>query len=486
MKTRAEKLSKIRYLLPVLGTLFLLWYIKNASADIVSTDYIRLVNSYLPDYLNPEKFFVKDILTRIPISFPLRAWNVLFFGFSVHFDRILGALGLGFSALTLARYTERMRLPLLFSGLPLLLMFSLNKWEMLLNGSGYAHFLAFFLFYLHFLCIEPWMQGTASSGQRKLLWLLPLLALLTAGPYLLVYGVCLLFAYGFLAVSGNRNVKKQDCLLYAAEAGLMLFLYFLSNHFAVYEYAGAKDIGIMETLKRYPAFSLHFLLNGLSSMLLSGELLEELLAKGILTMPRIYLLGGMVGFGYVLAGFLYLSGKMYQKTLFPALLLLYGMGSHAAVFLSRYIFLRETYAWQSRYSLQYQSGILGMILIFALYWRNTKEKSRKEKQSSGGRQQKRGVLIAHGISLSMLTKVLISLLSVAFLLGNCYTSYAEIKKMPYREIRYEEMRKAAENISEYTDEALENIFEYHHGGERIRRAYRILEENKLSIFREKA
>ena len=59
----------IFWLLPAAGTLFLLWYVKHATADVVYSDYIRLVNSYLPDVYNPDKFFVPDILTRLPINY---------------------------------------------------------------------------------------------------------------------------------------------------------------------------------------------------------------------------------------------------------------------------------------------------------------------------------------------------------------------------------------------------------------------------------
>lgn len=55
----AERNRKIIYwLLPLAGILFCLWYVKNATCDVVYSDYIRLVNSYLPDVWNPEKFFV--------------------------------------------------------------------------------------------------------------------------------------------------------------------------------------------------------------------------------------------------------------------------------------------------------------------------------------------------------------------------------------------------------------------------------------------
>ena len=39
---------------PVLGTVFLFFYIKTASEDVVYSDYIRLINSYLPDTLSPD------------------------------------------------------------------------------------------------------------------------------------------------------------------------------------------------------------------------------------------------------------------------------------------------------------------------------------------------------------------------------------------------------------------------------------------------
>lgn len=49
----------------ILGILFYIWYIFHASDNVAYSDYIRLVNSYLPDVTNPAKFFVPDILTRV-------------------------------------------------------------------------------------------------------------------------------------------------------------------------------------------------------------------------------------------------------------------------------------------------------------------------------------------------------------------------------------------------------------------------------------
>ena len=57
------------------------WYIKNATCDVVYSDYIRLVNSYLPDVCDPKKFFVADVLTRIPINYLARIINVKLLAF---------------------------------------------------------------------------------------------------------------------------------------------------------------------------------------------------------------------------------------------------------------------------------------------------------------------------------------------------------------------------------------------------------------------
>ncbi len=505
-------------LLPAVAFLLLLLYIRSACCDVVYSDYIRLVNSYLPDTMNPEKLLVPDVLTRIPLTYLMRTVNCALFGYSVTFDRVLGALGLLLSGLVLGRYLLRERLSVGVMLSVYLVLFSLNKWEMLLNGSGYPHFLAFALFYWHFLLLERLYTGTGRKCDRLLAVLLPFLCLLAAGPYLAVYIVCLLLFYGYVGLAGNRNLSIEEresrrfLLLGTLTAIAALVLYILSNHFAVYEYAGAQKVGLLQVLTEQPAFVLHFLLNGFASMLLGGELMETLLGTGTLTYPMIYALGLLVLLAYGLAALLYIRRSFYKRTVLPFLLLLYGLGSHGIVFLSRYIFLNETYAWQSRYSLQYQSGILGIILIFGLYWRERAgERKRKavaerkaavsdtmsgkgkaagkpgsrgedifprdigvKRQDGGWKRAERG-----GALLSLLCRLLL----LCFLLGNLRTTAAEIRKAPAREASYERMAAAARTLDSYTDEELESIFEYHHGGDRIRAALRILEENGLNVYR---
>ena len=131
------------YGLPALGVLFGLWYVKQAFVDVVYSDYIRLVNSYLPDVWNPRKFFVGDILTRIPLNYGARIINVTFFDYRIRFDQVLGVISLGLSAVLLASYAIRKNIGALWFLCLMAVMFSLNKWEMMINGSGWIHFFAF-------------------------------------------------------------------------------------------------------------------------------------------------------------------------------------------------------------------------------------------------------------------------------------------------------------------------------------------------------
>ena len=99
------------YTVPVVGTLFCLWYIFAATSDGIYSDYVRLVNSYLPDVFDPHLFFVPDILTRIPVNYLARIVNVVFFGYNIMFDRVLGVLALGLSSAFLTGYCVRKKLP---------------------------------------------------------------------------------------------------------------------------------------------------------------------------------------------------------------------------------------------------------------------------------------------------------------------------------------------------------------------------------------
>ena len=492
----------------ILCTVFLGFYILSASADIVYSDYIRLTNSYLGEPFSFHDLLTKDILTRIPVSFLFREINIAFFHYSITFDRFLGLFGLFLTSIPLLLFMAKRRIGIFFSVAILLIFYSLNKWEMLLNGSGYAHFLSFALFYL-FFCLLSERVGKGSSLLS--LSIFPFLFLLTGGPYAIaVYGAAILSLF-FLFLAGKIRDKRGSLVLLLSSF-VSTFLYFLSNHYAVYEYAGAKSISLKEVLLTKMTFVLKFFGFGFSSLLFSGENLEEWLSSGAVQGKQLFLLGGLILLFFLLMALFFLKdlffgekdsnddcipGKEKDKSLtglFPAILLLHGLLSFALVFLSRYIFLRPEYAVQSRYALQYQSALLGALLLLYL---NT---GRQEAGVEKGREKLEGNIEKRGVERKpedrekdekagekagarrALPRIISIGITLLFLGGTLYTAKTELLKAPYRRLHYETMLHSVNRIEDMDEEELERLYEYRHGKERILKAFSILKERKLNCF----
>ena len=500
-KGKEGKLPVALLLLSFLMALAILFYVLLSTTDVLYSDYIRLVNSYLGKPFQLGDLLQKDILTRIPLTYVFREINRHFFGYTLIFDRVLGVLGLFLASKPLLLFMRKKQLPFSQQLLLLLLFYSLNKWEMLLNGSGYIHFLAFSAFYDYFYALD---QAFSKKSSLLVLSIYPPFILLVAGPYCLaVFLSC--FALFFFLALGKKLWDMKGTILLLISNGLCLFLYLLSNHYAVYEYAGAESISLREVLQNHLLFVVKFIFYGFSSMLVSGENLEKLLRDGVIQGKGVVLLGAFVLFFYVLMILLYLwrffassknsgtktfatknkeafssqqrqmaeqkqtdtnaltgenVGESFYFGLLPGLLLLHGLASHALVFLTRYMFLKESYAFQSRYALQYQSALLGAFLLLFL-WKNENRASLVEKARTA-----KGRL------------VVCLLFSGIFLLGTLWTDRSEWGKSMYRREHYERMWSYSHDLSAYSDEELEDVFEYRHGGERIRKAFAIWEQVK--------
>ena len=266
----------------------------------------------------------------------------------------------------------------------------------------------------------------------------------------------------------KEGSSARRYLVFLFASLLPLLLYILSNSFAVEEHAGATGRSLGALLADAPSFPVRFILKSLAGMVIGGEELIQWIEKGQMTDNICYLLGLFVAAGYLWALWLYLRHRLYERTLFPLMLLTGGALNHVLIFLSRYIFEKENYALSSRYALQFQVGILGIILTFALV------SKAKEKVYPAGR-------------------AFMALFCIAILLGNGYTTYREIKKAPYREERFEQMEQLAPLMPFLSDEemmemepAAPDLYEYRKGTDQIRNAFRILEENGLNVFRKPA
>ena len=209
-----EKLGKrLLYLgVPAAGIAFCLYYLSIATEDVAYTDYMRLIVSYLRCGQSGEIFRAGR---ADPGSHHLSGKDNQrgLFHYSTVFDMVLGVLSHGLAALALASYCRDKKGYAPWFLVIMLLMFSLNKWEMLGNGSGWVCFLSIAGFYWNFVILDRTVCGRERKYDRVLLKALPaFLTLLVAGPYCGSYSLIMTMAYCALLVSDyrkNRRINKE-------------------------------------------------------------------------------------------------------------------------------------------------------------------------------------------------------------------------------------------------------------------------------------
>ena len=432
--------------MPLFGLLFITAYIRSATVDVVYTDYIRLINSYLPDVFSLKPYLHADVLTRIPINYFERIINVVLFKYSTTFDMMLGALGLAVTAWVIGTYALEKKLSAAITAVLMIIIFSLDKWEMLTNGTGWVHFWAFACFYYHYLVFDRVRSGREKKGDDARLIVLPIVTiLLVAGPYSAIYAGAL-FAVYLIDFAAKYRTKVRPAEI--AAIGVPLILFTLSRAFSVEEYSGATSDSLFTVITEDPMLLPKMFFKSFGSMVIGGETATELGVPGAV----ICVFGLIVILGYAYAIYVNFKSGLYKETAFPMLLILSGLVSHGIVLASRWIFKSSDYMMSSRYALQFQSGILGIILTFAM----------AEKK--------------------YFKKPLAITFVILVLAGHLCTTGREIRMAKYRKEYSENMRDTALNYKNRTDDDLK-LLQYHDTAA-TRSALKILEENGLNIFRD--
>jgi len=471
LKPKEKNRNLIYVLLPILGAAFFLWYLFQASVDVVYSDYIRIITEYLPDVDNIEKFLTPDILTRIPACFLERYINVRTFGYSVFFDRILSVLGICLMAGVAARFARIRQIHWPYYLAALIVLFSLTKWEVLLNGTCWPHMIAIGLFFINYAAFDEVWQGEASGLTELLCCIMPLLWLLIAGEYIASYAVTMILLSGFGAlIGGGARVVGRKLqwvfLRILIMTVLALSIYMLSRSFAVWEHAGSTEMTLWELMQYAPSFLPKFLIKSFAGCALGQETIQSFAFGKALPDAAVLILGLCVMLTYLLAIVLYFANDMTEKSVFPLCLMISGGINHGLVLVARWIFLNENYGLSSRYAAQFMVGIIGIILTAALYRQPKSNYSRHSRES--WEKTARAVLIA-GICL--------------IAAGNLWTTVREIEKAPYRKANYEHMAETILKYEEVTPEDLSSVLEWHKDPAVCVEAVTILKENQLNVFR---
>lgn len=265
----------------------------------------------------------------------------------------------------------------------------------------------------------------------------------------------------------KKSVLKY--YIYFLSILIPLGIYIFSRIHSVEEHAGATKRPIGEIFAENPALFPRMFIKSFASMLISNEYIKKHHISDIF----VFTLGVIIMIMYLYAIYLILKKKMYQRSLFPSMLLISGGCNHILITLSRWIFLKEEYAMSSRYALQFQVGIIGILLVLGLY--------HKEKVREWERKKRRNIYIKQRPILE-LGGVLISIgICLIILMGQIGFYSNEMKIAPYRKMYFEERKQAALGFENLTDEEIKKYFQYK-SVELTKKALRLLKDQELNVF----
>ena len=193
-------------ILSLTGFSLLSLYIFNSSIDVPFSDYIRIINNYIYDVFDFKYLFSTESVSRVPITFLFRIINVEIFKYSVYFDKIVGIISLAiFNLIIILNFCESVvnkYLKIIGSLFISIISFSLISWEMILNGTGYVHFITMALMVLTYHLLENYFIFV--DGYSKSLWIILILIFFTSvfcgGSYSVAFLMSIIFFTIFLFV----------------------------------------------------------------------------------------------------------------------------------------------------------------------------------------------------------------------------------------------------------------------------------------------
>ena len=500
-----DKLKKL--IMPIIfssiGYILIVNYILNASVDVPTSDYIRIINYYLSDVHDLSLLLSWEGISRIPITFLMRIINVDFFHYSVLFDKIIGVLGLFLFNFVVLYYISKNIKNNILSFLGFLLVtiitFSLIGWEMILNGTGYPHFFSIGLYALIYYLYTYSFNKNDGINFKNILFmsLVAIVAIIFSG----AYAVAPLCSIMFLAIVNMLFKNTKNKLNFVTLFFLSGIANFLLVFLARYKFMNI-DYGMSSR------YSIQYMSLTIAVVLTFLLYIDKLLNKNVTNLN--------VGFSnyntnsndkkfeikYILliivsivSLLLYFKSNNTGEALVPIGIKdisLMTLVTTDILFIFKFLFKSlassiigvETFDYAitmgtATEKVVYGVGIIYFIVIlYSIYifillfldLSNIKKINTENTKTTIS-------------DIFNTVKVLIcSFILVAIFGCHMLTNYTELEKMPVRKYIYQTVRNIALYLENTPDEELPSIFEYRRGVDQIKNAIQILKDRNLSIF----
>lgn len=432
-------------------------YIECATMDFpVINDYVRVINNYIGkgkmvNYLCSTSFVLQ------PPAALLGVWiNWHCFGFSVYFDYVLGIIGLSFCAMVVVKYSQYYNINLGMGIVLILYVFSLSKWEMIINGTGWVHFVCFSLIALHFYLLDINYEQNIKKNEILLMVLPSFNILLFAIFYSAAYSMTILAFYGLVIcrdLAKKNSIKKE--LKYIG-AQIVPFLFYVVMSIINSDLRVTSGKGFFWYVFHDFKYIIKFFIASFSAEAIGVETLMSY-ENG---MKIALVIGGSILILYLLCGYSCIKHMSEGGYIFPLLLLVNSLFSHVLVCYSRCAFEDVTYGMSSRYALQYMLGGLGiLIVLYKTFDRNIKDYKK----------------------INSLSKSIFCMLILGIIIwGNGKTTADEVYKAPYRKAYYMTYEDVIRHPDQYTIDDLAGM--YNTDGYEALCALMTLKREKLSIW----
>lgn len=512
----------IAFILCAIGTIFLIYYVFRASTDVVSSDYIRIVKYYVDDVTDLKYLLAPEGISCIPFAFLARFINVRFFSYSVFFDKIIGTFGFFIFNFVVIKYILKYFsndiVKLVLSIVVSLISFSLMPWEMILNGTGYAHIITMGLVAMTFyLFNEVTYTYFKDRKLENVKWtnIFPLM--------FCIYGLAnflLVFLARYIFVRTEYGMSSRYAIQYVfLTIGVILILSkFIDDVFSKHH-----DISDKYSVKSHSKFCMCILIIA-TSLLFAGSysvgylctiilfsiifaIVDIILTKRCKASSKIQndkdeitdttqSFNNYVVYFILLAAISFICLVLYIKSsnsgetleivgakditlleliktnpTFPIKFLLKSFASSIiGVETFDYAILFKTIDEKIIYIVGIIYFLITIWAVFIYIYRFVS-----------------CVALKNDISKMSFYKVIMVLVSVAcivcLLTGHLATSCDEINKADLRKMVYKNLEDIALDYESYDDETLMNSFEYHRDVEHIKEALAILESQRLNVFR---
>ena len=292
------KYNLIAIVLSLLGFAYVVFFIFKASTNVVASDYIRIINYYIEDVTDLKYLLSWESISRIPFTFLMRFINVKLFSYSVFFDKVVGIVGLFIVNFITVKFIfeniENNVLKILASVVLTFITFSLSAWEMILNGTGYPHFITIGLIAITYYLLSSFVkksyvvsgcgniendascEGSGSRDRNNAL-----------------YSDNLKINNNNLSCNEekNQNIKinkfnvKQlaPYILIILVSVICFLIYNKSNNTGVpLVPVGFKKVTLFEVLRDDALFPIRFLLKSLAGSIIGSETINQTIVYGII------------------------------------------------------------------------------------------------------------------------------------------------------------------------------------------------------------